>query len=217
MGQPGRLRFHISMSLDGYIAGLNQGAENPLGDGGESLHEWALKVRSWRHVHGIEGGETGPNDDVVRETVENIGATIMGRNMFGPIRGPWGSDPWRGWWGDEPPFHHPVFVLTHHAREPLEMQGGTTFYFVTDGIEPALNQAREAAGGKDVSLGGGANIAQQYLAARLIDEMEIHLVPLLLNGGTRLFENLGSSDLRLDPVRVIAGPGVSHLKYRLVK
>lgn len=217
MAQTGRLRFHISMSLDGYIAGPNQTVDNPLGDDGERLHEWAFKARTWNEMHGMEGGETGPNDDVVRETVENAGATIMGRNMFGPDRGPWGTDPWKGWWGDNPPFHHPVFVLTHYAREALPMKGGTTFYFVNDGIESALEQARAAAGDRDVALGGGANVAQQYLAAGLVDEMEVHVVPLLLQGGTHLFENLGGSGLKLEPVRTIAGPGVTHLKYRLVK
>jgi len=144
------------------------------------------------------GGETGTNDDVLREAFENVGATIMGRNMFGGGTGPWSDEPWDGWWGDNPPYHTPVFVLTHHPREPLVMQGGTTFFFVTDGIESALKQAREAAGGKDVALGGGAKAAQQYLAAGLIDEMEIHLVPLLLGGGERLFDNLGGSDVKVE-------------------
>jgi dihydrofolate reductase len=154
---------------------------------------------------------------VLREAADNVGATIMGRNMFGGGPGPWGKEPWNGWWGEDPPFHTPVFVLTHHAREPLVMQGGTTFTFVTDGIESALEQARAAAGGKDVALGGGASVAQQYLAAGLIDEMELHVVPLLLGGGARLFDNLAGSDLKLEPVRTIEAPGVTHLKYRVVK
>jgi dihydrofolate reductase len=141
----------------------------------------------------------------------------MGRNMFGPDRGPWGDDPWMGWWGDNPPFHGPVFVLTHHPREPVEMQGGTTFTFVTDGIESALEQARRAAGGQDVALGGGADVAQQYLAAGLIDEMQIHLVPVLLGDGTRLFDNLEGATVKLEQVRAIEAPGVTHLKYRVVK
>ena len=217
MTHTGKLRFQITMTLDAYIAGPNQGIDHPLGEGAEQIHDWAFATRTFRQVHGMDGGETGPDDDVARETVENVGATIMGRNMFSPDRGPWGSDPWKGWWGDNPPFHHPVFVLTHHPREPLAMQGGTTFTFVTGGIESALEQAMTAAAGKDVTIGGGAGVAQQYLAAGLVDEVELHLVPLLLRGGTRLFENLGGSDLKLDPVRTVAGQGVTHLKYRLVK
>jgi dihydrofolate reductase len=205
------------MTLDGYVAGPNQSVEHPLGEGTEHLHDWLFKLKFFREIHGEEGGETGPNDDVLREAADNVGATIMGRNMFGGGPGPWGKEPWNGWWGEDPPFHTPVFVLTHHAREPLVMQGGTTFTFVTDGIESALEQARAAAGGKDVALGGGASVAQQYLAAGLIDEMELHVVPLLLGGGARLFDNLAGSDLKLEPVRTIEAPGVTHLKYRVVK
>jgi len=213
-----KLRFDITMTLDGYVAGPNQSVEHPLGEGAEHLHDWAFKLKFFREMHGDEGGgETGTNDDVLREGFANIGATIMGRNMFGGGPGPWANDPWTGWWGDNPPFHTPVFVLTHYAREPLVMQGGTTFTFVTDGIESALEQAREAAGGKDVSLGGGANVAQQYLAAGLIDEMELHVVPIILGSGARLFDNLGGSGVNLEPVRTIEGPGVTHLKYRFVK
>jgi dihydrofolate reductase len=210
-----KLRFNITMSLDGYVAGPNQSLENPLGEGGEDLHEWALALRSWREPHGREGGETGPDDDVMVESRENIGATVMGRNMFGGGEGPWGDDPWNGWWGDDPPFHTPVFVLTHHARDPLEMQGGTTFYFVTEGIEAALEQAKAAAGGKDVSLGGGADVAQQYLRAGLIDEMEIHVVPRLLGGGARLFDKAEGRYAGLEPIRVVSSPTVSHYKFRL--
>ena len=212
-----KLRFQITMTLDGYVAGPNQSVEHPLGEGTEHLHDWLFKLKFFREIHGEEGGETGPNDDVLREAADNVGATIMGRNMFGGGPGPWGKEPWNGWWGEDPPFHTPVFVLTHHAREPLVMQGGTTFTFVTDGIESALEQARAAAGGKDVALGGGASVAQQYLAAGLIDEMELHVVPLLLGGGARLFDNLAGSDLKLEPVRTIEAPGVTHLKYRVVK
>ena len=213
----GKLRFQITIALDGYVAGPNQSVENPLGEGGMRLHEWAFKLKSFREMHGdTGGGETGTNDDVVREAFANIGATIMGRNMFGGGPGPWGKEPWNGWWGDDPPFHTPVFVLTHHAREPLVMKGGTTFVFVTDGIRSALERAREAAGRCDVALGGGANVAQQYLAAGLIEEMEIHLVPILLGGGARLLDNLPASEVRLEPVRTIEGPGVTHIKYRVV-
>jgi dihydrofolate reductase len=165
-------------------------------------------------MHGEKGGEVDASTPVVERWFENIGATVMGRNMFGGGPGPWGEDPWRGWWGEEPPFHHPVFVLTHHAREPLELKG-TTFHFVTDGIESALAQAREAAGGKDVSLGGGAEVAQQYLAAGLVDEMQISIVPLFLGGGARLFDNVGDARPELEQIEAIEAPGVTHLKYRL--
>jgi dihydrofolate reductase len=159
-----KLKVNITMSLDGYVAGPNQSVENPLGEGAFHLHDWALRTKTFRSLHGdTNGGETGINDDVLREAFENLGATIMGRHMFGPDRGPWGKDPWEGWWGDNPPYHHPVFVLTHQAREPLVMKGGTTFFFVTNGIESALMQARKMARGKDVGLGGGANVIQQYL------------------------------------------------------
>ena len=212
-----KLRFNITMSLDGFVAGPNQSEENPLGEGGGRLHDWAFALVAFREQHGMEGGEVNASTPVVEESLENIGAEVMGRNKFGGGPGPWGDDPWTGWWGDNPPFHEPVFVLTHHAREPLEMQGGTTFSFVTDGIESALEQAKEAAGGKDVALGGGADVAQQYLAAGLIDEMEISVVPLLLGDGARLFDNLGGADLELEPVRSVEAPGVTHLKYRVVK
>jgi dihydrofolate reductase len=213
----GKLRFTISMSLDGYVAGPNQSLENPLGEGGEGLHEWALALRSWREPHGREGGETGPNDDVMLESRENIGATVMGRNMFGGGEGPWGDDPWNGWWGDDPPFHTPVFVLTHHAREPLEMQGGTTFHFVTEGVEAALEQAKAAAGDKDVLLAGGASVVQQYLKAGLLDEIQIHVSPVLLGGGVSLFGSLGTDPVGLEATRVIESPSVTHLRYRVVK
>jgi dihydrofolate reductase len=211
-----KLKFNITMSLDGYVAGPNQSVKHPLGAGGEQLPDWVVKLKSFREMHGDGGGgDTGVNDDIVRETFAGLGATIMGRNMFGGGPGPWGKDPWKGWWGNDPPFHTPVFVLTHHAREPLVMQGGTTFTFVTDGIESALKQAKKAAGGKDVMLGGGANVAQQYLAAGLIDEMEIHVVPLLLGGGERLLDGVAGR-VRLEQVRTVDGPGVTHLKYRTV-
>ena len=211
-----KLRFNIAMSLDGFAAGPEQSEENPLGIGGEQLHEWAINLRAFQEAHGREGGEENPSNAVIEGWFENVGATIMGRNMFGGGPGPWGDDPWMGWWGEEPPFHNPVFVITHHAREPVEMQGGTTFHFVTDGIESALAQAKEAAGEKDVSLGGGATVAQQYLAAGLIDEIDLSLVPILLRGGARLFDNLGDADVELEQIRVVEAPGVTHVKYRVV-
>jgi dihydrofolate reductase len=209
-----KLRFQITVSADGYVAGPNQSLQNPLGEGGEALHTWALSLRTFRAVHGKEGGETGPDDDVLAETVHDIGATIMGRHMFGGGQGPWPDPAWKGWWGDDPPFHTAVFVLTHHPREPLEMKGGTTFHFVTDGIGAALDRARKAAGGKDVALGGGADVAQQYLKAGLIDEMEIHVVPILLGGGARLFDRMDGKQTDFESVRVVASPTVSHFKYR---
>ena len=206
------LKFQISVSLDGFIAGPNQSEEHPLGEGGEDLHEWVIKLEAWRKPHGREGGEVNASTEVMEEAFDNVGAILMGRNMFGGGPGPWGEDPWEGWWGEHPPFHAPVFVLTHHEREPL-VKGDTTFFFVTDGIESALEQAKEAAGGKDVSLGGGANVAQQYLAAGLIDEMQLNVVSILLGDGSRLFE--GSAGAELDLVRVIDAPDVTHLKYRI--
>jgi dihydrofolate reductase len=209
-----RLRFQISMSLDGFIAGPNQSEQNPLGEGGMQLHEWAFALAAWREPHGEPGGEVNASTRVVEESLENIGATIMGRNMFGG-HGPWGEEPWDGWWGEEPPFHNPVFVVTHHARPPLAKSGGTTFTFVTDGIESALEQARAAAAGKDVSLGGGADVAQQYLRAGLIDQVQINLVPVLLGDGERLLDGVAGADVRLECVAAVAAPGVTHLSYRV--
>jgi dihydrofolate reductase len=211
-----RLRFGISMSLDGFIAGLNQSEESPLGEGGMQLHEWVFELEAWRRLHGQDGGEVNASTEVVEESLQNIGATVMGRNMFGG-RGPWGDDPWDGWWGDDPPFHTPVFIVTHHPRQPVAKGGGTTFTFVTDGIESALAQARDAAGGRDVALGGGADVAQQYLKAGLIDELQIHLVPVLLGDGARLFDNLGSAKIGLACTSAVEAPGVTHLTYRVVK
>ncbi|HEV7784866.1 MAG TPA: dihydrofolate reductase family protein [Thermoanaerobaculia bacterium] len=209
-----RLRFRISMSLDGFAAGPSQSVDDPLGIGGMRLHEWVFPLASWRAMHGLEGGEVNESSPVVEESLANIGATVMGRNMFGGHPGPWGAkEPWNGWWGTNPPFHHPVFVLTHHAREPLELEGGTTFTFVTEGIEAALEQARRAAGGRDIVLAGGANAAQQYLAAGLVDEMEIHLVPVLLGSGERLFDGVGDDLHGLDLVRTVVAPKVTHLKF----
>lgn len=209
-----KLRFKISMSLDGFIAGPSQSVDNPLGIGGMRLHEWVVPLVSWRAMHDLEGGEVNESSPVVEESLVNIGATVMGRNMFGGHPGPWDpKEPWNGWWGDNPPFHHPVFVLTRYAREPLELEGGTTFTFVTEGIEAALEQARRAAGGQDVSLAGGANAAQQYLVAGLVDEMEINLVPVLLGSGERLFDGVGDNLHGLDLVRTVAAPKVTHLKF----
>ena len=209
-----RLRFRISMSLDGYVAGPRQSVENPLGVGGMRLHEWVFPLAAWRAPHGMEGGEVNESTPVIEESLQNVGATIMGRNMFGGHPGPWRADqPWNGWWGDDPPFHHPVFVLTHHPREPLALQGGTTFHFVTDGIASALDRARAAAGGRDVSLGGGASAARQYLAAGLVDEMLVSLVPILLGAGERPFDGLGDDLHGLALARTVATPDVVHLVF----
>jgi dihydrofolate reductase len=211
-----KVRVHISVSLDGYVAGPNQTQEEPLGAGGEGLHDWVIALKAWREQAGMEGGEENESTPVVLESYTNVGAEIMGRGKFGPAaRGAWGDDPWRGWWGEQPPFHKPVFVVTTHPREPLTL-ADTTFTFVTDGIESALAQAQEAAGGKDVFIGGGADIINQYLAAGLVDELELHVVPVILGGGARLFEGVGS-DLKLEIARVVEAPGVTHLKHRVVK
>ena len=201
------------MSLDGYAAGPDQSIDDPLGKGAEALHEWAIATRSWRAQHGLEGGESSFDDRHAAAWSENIGATIMGRNMFGPVRGPWPDEAWRGWWGEDPPYHTPVFVLTHHARAPLEMEGGTTFHFVTDGIESALEQAVAAANGKDVTIGGGASTAQQYLRAGLVDELNVHVAPALLGRGERLFDNLDGGPTGLESVELVASPAVAHFRY----
>ena len=212
----GRVRFHVSVSLDGYLAGPDQSEQEPLGVGGEALHEWMFGLEVWHRMEGEEGGEVNASNEVLEEAHANVGATVMGRNMFGGGPGPWRDDPpWKGWWGDDPPYHTPVFVLTHHPREPLEMKGGTTFFFVTDGIESALEQARRAAGDRDVVIGGGANVIQQYLAAGLVDEFELHVAPILLGAGERLLGNVGN--LRVEQVRAIEAPGVTHLKYKVVR
>jgi dihydrofolate reductase len=210
-----KLRLWMAMSVDGFVAGPGQDLDNPLGVGGLNLHEWVFPLAAWRKAQGLEGGEVNESNAVVEASTANIGATVMGRNMFGGGPGPWGDDdPWEGWWGEDPPYHHPVFVLTHHPREPLVCKGGTTFTFVTEGIERALDQAREAAAGQDVSLAGGAQAARQYLAADLVDEIDLNLVPLLLGDGERLFDNLGFGNPRLAHVATVAAPGVTHLKFR---
>jgi dihydrofolate reductase len=203
---------HISVSLDGYVAGPNLTMEEPLGEGGERLHEWVLATEGWRRSHGLEGGERNADSEVVERLIDNVGATIMGRKMFGLGQGEWDLD-WKGWWGDDPPFHTPVYVLTHHPREPLAMEGGTTFHFVTEGIEAALEQAKAAAGDKDVHVAGGASAINQYLAAGLLDELYLHIVPIVLGGGARLLENVG--DPKLEPVEVVASPAVTHIRYRV--
>jgi dihydrofolate reductase len=210
----GKLAVEISMSLDGFVAGPNPTLELPLGEGGESLHEWALALESWRRPHGLPGGETNASTAVVEETLAATGAVVMGRRMFSGGAGPWEDDPNAdGWWGDDPPFHVPVFVLTHHSRETVNKDGGTTFAFVTEGIEAALEEARAAAGEKDVYVTGGAAAVQQYLAAGLVDELQINLAPVLLGGGTRLFDG-STADLEL--IRVVEAPAVTHLKYRVL-
>jgi dihydrofolate reductase len=209
------LRFVISMSLDGYVAGPNQSESDPLGEGGERLHDWFVALEAFGRIQGKPDpqGEVNASTPVVERWFESIGATIMGRNMFGGGPGPW-DEGWRGWWGEDPPYHHPVFVLTHHEREPLEMEGGTTFHFVTDGIESALDQAREAAGEHDVMLAGGAGAFNQYLAAGLVDEINLAIVPMLLKDGERLFEGLGDREVRLEQVEAVEAPGVVHARYR---
>lgn len=208
-----RLKFQISVSLDGFVAGPNPTQEQPLGEGGEQLHDWVLELAAWREPHGREGGKVNASTPVFEKATADLGATIMGRGMFGGGPGPWGEDPWQGWWGDNPPFRHPVFVLTHHERESFELEGGTSFTFVTDGIESALAQAKEAAGEGDIAIGGGAEVIQQYLAVGLVDEMLLNVVPVLLGGGTRLFKNLDAG-LNFEQVAVIEAPGVAHLEYR---
>lgn len=205
---------HISISLDGFVAGPNQSVEDPIGEGGMRLHEWMFDTASWREQQGLEGGERTADAEVLDEVVRDVGAYIMGRKMFGGGDGPW-DQAWTGWWGEDPPYHVPVFVLTHHSRAPLPMRGGTTFAFVTDGIGSALEQARAAAGDKDVAIAGGASAVQQYLAAGLLDELYLHIVPVILGAGERLLE--GVADPAPEPVKVIASPAVTHVKYRVAR
>ena len=204
----------ISISLDGFVAGPNQSFENPIGEGGMRLHQWVFGTESWRRQQGLDGGERNADSDVIDDHVAGIGAYVMGRKMFGGGDGPW-DETWTGWWGEDPPFHTPVFVLTHHSREPLPMQGGTIFNFVTDGIESALEQARSAAGDKVVSIAGGASAVRQYLAAGLLDELYLHIVPVILGAGERLLEDVG--DPNMQPVSVTASPTVTHVKYRILR
>jgi dihydrofolate reductase len=208
------IKCQITVSLDGYVAGPNQSLEHPLGEGGERLHQWALATDAWQEQHGSGGGEHSADSEVIAEGVAGVGAYVMGRRMFGGGPGPW-DEAWRGWWGEDPPFHTPVFVVTHHAREPLEMEGGTTFHFVTDGVPAAIEQARAAAGEGDVSVAGGAAIVQQVLAAGLLDELYLHVVPVLLGGGERLLDGVG--DQRLEIVKTVGSPTVTHVKYRVLR
>lgn len=213
-----RLILELSMSLDGFVAGPNATLDDPLGAGGMQLHEWALRLKSWREPHGIDGGETGPDDELMVESLAQQGAIVMGRRMFSGGSGPWEDDPNAdGWWGDDPPFGIPVFVLTHHARERVEHANGTSFTFVTDGIEVALEQARAAAGDRDVFVSGGALVAQQYLRAGLLDEIRLHVAPCFLHDGVRLFEHLEGGPDRLEPTQVLASPYVTHITYRVVR
>jgi dihydrofolate reductase len=208
------IRTHMTTSLDGFVAGTNQTLANPFGDHTEHFNDWMWGLASVREMFGKSGGETGPSDDVFVERFTNVGAFVMGRKMFGGGPGPWASEPrWDGWWGAEPPYHAPVFVLTHHAREPLPMRGGTTFHFVTEGVESALDQARAAAGERDVVVAGGAQTVQQVMRAGALDEIELHLVPQLLGAGERLFDTLGPQIL--ETVRVVPGTGVTHVKLRV--
>jgi dihydrofolate reductase len=211
-----QVKVDISMSLDGFVAGPNRTVEEPLGREGERLHEWATRLASWRESHGLPGGEVNADSELLAESQQNVGAVVMGRGMFGGGEGTWGDDPWEGWWGDTPPFKVPVFVLTHHGREPVVKEGGTTFTFVTEGVETAVEQARAAAGGQDVLVAGGANIIQQVLAAGLVDELQIHVAPVLLGDGVRLFEGLGPDRVRLEGIRAIESPAVTHLAYRVL-
>ena len=213
-----KLTFDISVSLDGFVAGPNATLEDPLGVGGERLHDWALVLATWRERHGLEGGEVNRDSEIVAEGLAATGAVIMGRRMFSGGEGPWKDDPNAdGWWGDEPPFRVPVFILTHHEREPVQKQGGTSFTFVTDGIQSALEQARAAAGDKDVLIAGGAEVVQQYLRAGLVEEFQLHVVPLFLGGGVRLFDNVGDGAPTLELARVVDSPAVTHLRYRVVR
>ena len=209
------LFLNMTMSLDGYVAGPDQSEENPLGVGGMELHEWVFPLKAFKEMHGEEGGEVNASSAVVEERLANIGATIMGRNMFGPVRGPWPDESWRGWWGEDPPYHHPVFVLTHHPRQPLEMEGGTTFHFDSGGIESALAQANDAAGDQDVWLAGGASVVNQYLAAGLVNEIDISIAPVILSSGARLFDGLERGALKLEQIRAVDAPGVTHIKYKV--
>jgi len=208
----GQVKVELSMSLDGFVAGRNPSLEEPLGTGGERLHEWVVRLASWRAPHGLEGGETGPDDDIFAESLTSIRAVVMGRKMFSGGSGPWADDPNAdGWWGDDPPFHVPVFVVTHHPREKVEKSGGTSFAFVTDGVEAALDRARDAAGGGDVLIAGGADVAQQALAAGRVDRLQLHVVPLLLGGGTRMFAD--GEPQALEQTQVVPSTQVTHLTY----
>ena len=207
-----KLRVHgFSISLDGYGAGPNQAVNNPLGVGGGALHEWAFATRTFRHMFGAEGGSTGTDDEFAARGFRNIGAWILGRNMFGPVRGPWPDEDWKGWWGDNPPYHVPVFVLTHHPRASFTMSGGTAFHFVTDGIHNALERAIDAAGDQDVRLGGGVATIQQYLSAGLIDEMHLAMAPVLLGAGEHLFAGIDAPQLGYECAEHVSTRNATHV------
>ncbi|MBO0765126.1 MAG: dihydrofolate reductase [Hyphomicrobiaceae bacterium] len=213
-----RLRVHaFAVSLDGYGAGPKQDLANPLGVGGVALHQWAFATRAFRRIHGGEGGSTGADNDMIARGFDNIGAWIMGRNMFGPIRGPWPDDSWKGWWGDSPPYHCPVFVLTRHPRAPIKMEGGTTFHFVTDGLRAALHRAEDAAKDRDIRLGGGVATIRQYLCEGLIDEMHLAMVPVLLGAGEYLLADLDLPKLGYALTEHVPTPGASHVVLRRVR
>ena len=209
----GKVKVSMALSLDGFVAGPNQSLEEPLGEGGERLHEWMFGLEIFRRMHGEDGGEVNASTPIVEDFIEGVGAFVMGRNMFGGGPGGWGDGSWRGWWGDDPPYHAPVFVLTNHARAPLPMAGGTTFSFVTDGIESALDQAREAADDRDVLIAGGASVVQQYLSAGAIDQFTLSVPPVLLGAGTRFFAELAA--VELEQIGAVEAPGVTHLRYRV--
>jgi len=204
----------FSVSLDGFGAGPRQDLSNPLGVGGLELHAWVLNTESWNQMHGEVGGSRGIDNDFAVRSFENVGAWILGRNMFGPVRGPWKDDSWKGWWGDTPPYHTPVFVLTHYARSPLRLQGGTTFYFVTDGIESALQQAKVAAQGKDVRIGGGVSTIRQYLLANHIDELQLSMAPVLLGEGEHLFNGINFARLGFNSIERVPGERATHVIIR---
>jgi dihydrofolate reductase len=208
-----KVRVHnLAMSLDGYVAGPNQSLDDPLGVGGTGLHEWVFATRSGRQMIGEDGGDKGLDDDFIARGTAGIGATIMGRNMFGPVRGSWGDDAWTGWWGENPPFHHPVFVLTHHDRPSISMEGGTTFHFVSDGVEAARDRALDAADGNDVRVGGGAATVQQFLRAGLIDDLHLAIVPILVGNGERLFDHLDGGPDGYECVEFVSSPAVTHVR-----
>ncbi|MDQ3991094.1 MAG: dihydrofolate reductase family protein [Actinomycetota bacterium] len=204
----GKVFADITMSLDGFVAGPDDGVDEPLGKGGDRLHDWIYDLDTWRERHGLEGGDSNRDAEIVAESFETTGAVVMGRRMFDLGEAPW---------GDEPPFHMPVFVLTHRPREVVEKRGGTTFTFVTDGIESTLARAREAAGGRDVSVAGGASAIRQFLASGLLDELQVHVAPLLLGGGVRLFDGIGPAEIELETTRVVSSPRVTHLRFRVAR
>jgi dihydrofolate reductase len=213
----GKVKAQISVSLDGYMAGPDQSEDNPLGEGGMELHQWAFKLASWRDSPDRKGGEgaVNPSDAVMDAAQANVGAVVMGRNMFGPVRGSWGDSSWNGWWGENPSYHVPVFVLTHHEREPVEMEGGTTFNFVTEGVESAMARAKEVAGNADISVGGGASTLHQSLRAGLLDEILVNQVPVLLGAGERLFDDLPADAAGFELVQLVEGREATHLTYRV--